>query len=102
MAVEIIDGRYEPGEGSLGKSCFYCNTTGIAFGPVFDFDEDPQDFENWLRNAQNIDIDLRILNNTIIHNSDGDSISALNAYVIGWREFLEVQREEAEREESEL
>jgi hypothetical protein len=42
MSVEILEGRD-------GKSAMYCDTTGVAFGPVFLSGEDPIAFQTWLK-----------------------------------------------------
>jgi len=42
MGIEILT------DGDTNQSVMFCNTSGIAFGPVFGEDEDPQEFLNWL------------------------------------------------------
>ena len=43
MSVGIIQDR------RTGQSVMYCTTEDRAFGPVFQEEEDPQEFLDWLR-----------------------------------------------------
>lgn len=44
MSIEILTDR------DTNQSVMFCNTSDIAFGPVFREDEDPHDFLDWVKN----------------------------------------------------
>jgi len=46
MAIEILTDR------DTNQSVMFCNTSEIAFGPVFGEDEDPLLFMDWLADSQ--------------------------------------------------
>lgn len=41
MGIEILEGR------DLGQACLTCNTTGVAFGPLFEDREEAEAFLAW-------------------------------------------------------
>ena len=58
MSVQILT------DSKSGESCMFCNTSDWAFGPVFDRDEDPFEFMEWLaidpRELSDSDLEKRV------------------------------------------
>ena len=50
MAIEILTDK------DTNQSVMICNTSEMAFGPVFGEDEDPQDFINWIDDQKLIQV----------------------------------------------
>ena len=48
MAIEILTDR------DTNQSVMFCNTSEMAFGPVFGEDEDPLEFLEWLKDEDPI------------------------------------------------
>lgn len=83
MSIEILTDR------DTNQSVMFCNTSEIAFGPVFGEDEDPQDFLDW------VETELTILSKDEIHQIKS---YVLSKFVDQWRKQVEENEAEASGE----
>lgn len=64
MAIEILTDR------NTNQSVMFCNTSEIAFGPVFGEYEDPLDFLDWVNDGGKIEqpLDVRRISSEYLSN----------------------------------
>lgn len=80
MSIGILTDR------DTNQSVMFCNTSEIAFGPVFGEDEDPQDFLDWLADSQGYTNPRRLKVNDLVD------------WVDKWRKQVEENEAEASGE----
>ena len=81
MAIEILTDR------DTNQSVMFCNTSEMAFGPVFGEDENPLEFLDWWKE-----------NYPDYPDVPNESPSVLSAMVDKWRKIVEENEAEASGE----
>jgi len=89
VSIEILTDR------DTNQSVMFCNTSDIAFGPVFGEDEDPQEFLDWIDDKKMIQMGAKGIESLDVRGISGEYLSTL---VDNWRKQVEENGAEASGE----
>lgn len=89
MAIEILTDRF------TYQSVMFCNTSDIAFGPVFAADEDPLEFLDWIDDKKMIQMGANGITSFDVRCIPSAQLSTL---VDNWRKEVEENEAEASGE----